>query len=226
MNFNRYDTIIIGDTMMNLGDYFSYNSDDSDISFIFEKIFRQLEDIHNKGMVVSFLTSKSILYDDDFRFSDIIEPYDFELQKRENIKSLAKLMLGTYLSCGTGFKDFSVVNDDWFLSNIGNIINSITADGFYSEYFEELFTKSNYEYYSDFIDRKKQDNALNNKGNVNSFKKVLKTAASSLYSDDNDYQSESDYQKTASINSLFYPLLIGSSLLITLLILLFIKINH
>ena len=210
--------------MIDLGEYFSYNDENTDISSIFEELSRQLKIIHSHEMVVPNLSSKSISCDDDYRFVDIDEPYNFELQKKENIRSLAKLMLGTYLSIGNGFKDFSFVDDEWFSKNITDILKSISTDNFYDDYFESVFVDGNNEYYSDFIDRKRQDEDLNHRSNINGFKKVLRTAASSLYEEE-EYQ-ENDIQKNASINSIFYPLLIGSSLLITLLIVLLIKINH
>ena len=212
--------------MVDLGDYFSYNSDLSNVSLIFENLSRQLKVIHSHMMVVPKLSSKSISYDDGVQFETMIEPYNFELQKRENIVSFGKLMLGTYLSLGTGFKDFSFVEDEWFANNISDITKAITSDNFYPEYFEQLFLNGSNEYYCDFIDRKRQEEALNNRSNINGFKKVLNTAASSLYEEEESQEEFNDYQKNASISSIFYPLLIGGVLLVTLLIFVFIKINH
>ena len=211
--------------MIDLGEYFSYNDENSNISNVFEELSRQLKIIHSHNMVVPYLNSKTISCEDDFRFTGMDEPYNFELQKRENIRSLAKLMLGTYLSAGTGFKDFSSVDDEWFSDNIEDISKSITADNYYSEYFENIFVNGSEDYYSDFVDKKRQDADLNKKSNLNGFKKVLRNAASNLYEEEDEYQVE-DVKKNASINSIFYPLLIGSLLLITLLISLLIKINH
>lgn len=218
--------------MLNLGEYFSYNKEVSSVSSIFEGLSRQLKEIHNQKMIVPNLSSKSISCDNGFRFINMVEPYNFEVQKRENMVSFAKLFLGTYLSLGTGFKDFSFVSDEWFISSLGDISSSITAEDFYPEYFDNLLTNGSGEYYSDFIDRKRQTSALNSSSNINGYSKVLRTAASSLYGGEDEYHEDEDYRNdpttknTALINRLFYPLVIGGTLLLTLLILMIVKLNH
>ena len=217
--------------MLDLGEYFSYNNDISSVSNVFENLSRHMKEIHNQNMIVPNLSSKTISCDNGFHFISTEESYNFEAQKRENMVSFAKLFIGTYLSLGTGFKDFSFVDDEWFTNNLGDITSTITAEDFYPEYFENLFVNGYNEYYSDFMDRKRQDSALNNRSNVNGYSKVLRTAASSLYSDEEEVPEgqlkDEQYPKNAaSINQLFYPLIIGGTLLITLLILMIVKLNH
>ena len=211
--------------MINLEEYFSYNKDYDNIPLIYDDLSKQLKNIHNSGMIVSDLSSKSIIYDEQIHYSNIEKPYHFDVQKRENILSFCKLLLGTYLSYETNFKDFSKVDNEWFINNLEEILDVLGRDSLDSDYFKEVLLNGENTYYCDFLDRKKQADALNNRSNVNGLRKVLKTAASSLYEDD-EYQEDVENQKVASIKFLFFPLLIGGSLLITLLIFVLIEISH
>ena len=86
---------------------------------------------------------------------------------------------------------------------------------------EALFENGSNEYYCDYLERVKQNEALGGKGNVRAYKKVLSNAASELYDDPED-DLDLD-KKVASISSLFYPLLIGLSVLVGISIIAVIK---
>lgn len=215
--------------MDTLKSYFMYENDTSNISDIFNNLSKQLKIIHSHGMVVPNLSSESIVVDEDYNLSfdnmEYAEDNDFVSQKRRNIVDLAKIILGAYLSLETGFRDFSTVDDEWFAKNVDGINEAIIAEGFEKDYYIELFSGSN-EYYSDYLDRMKQMNNLSGSQNVNSYKKVLRTAASSLYEDASEEVPEVVESKTASISAYFYPILVGLSLLVTVSIAIFIKIYN
>ena len=212
--------------MQTLYDFFCYNDDYYEAEHIFLNLSKRLKEIHDNNKIVLNLSSKSIIFDENVDFALQDEPTNFEVQKRENIIDFAKLMLGTFLSLSTGFRDFSNVSTEWFSENINDICSSITIDNFPNEYFTNLFSGGNNEYFSDFILKMKQEESLQGKGNVNSYKKVLSNSASNFYApsyEENENNNLFDSsQKSALINKLFYPILLGCSLaLIVLLIKLF-----
>ena len=192
--------------METLKEYFLSNNDYSNLPNIFINISKQLKIIHDNGMVIPLLNSDKIAVDNgEFSFQYMTEANNYELEKRRNITAFAKLMLGTYLSLSTNFNDFSSVDDNWFSQNIDSILNSITADNFDKEYFDEVFKNGEDTYYSDFLDRKRQSEELGGKGNINTYSKVLKNSASALYSSGDTEGNNEDLKKSASINYLFYP---------------------
>ena len=192
--------------METLKEYFLSNNDYSNLPNIFSNLSKQLKIIHDNGMVIPLLNSDKIAVDNgEFSFQYMTEANNYELEKRRNITAFAKLMLGTYLSLSTNFNDFSSVDDNWFSQNIDSILNSITADNFDKEYFDEVFKNGEDTYYSDFLDRKRQSEELGGKGNINTYSKVLKNSASALYSLGDTEGNNEDLKKSASINYLFYP---------------------
>jgi hypothetical protein len=218
--------MIIGDSMETLNQYFTYENDYSNLNDIFIKISRQLKENHENNMIIPELTSDNIIYDENnISFAGIEETDNIVLGKRRNIISLAKIILGAYLSLSTSYKDFSQVNDEWFLENLEDICSTITSDNFDPDYFREVFFEGKDEYYSDYYDRKKQNESLSDKSNVQGYKKVLKTAASSLYQEQ-VFDEEDDLsieKKNASVSLLFYPLLFAG--LVTFAIFLYVMIN-
>ena len=218
--------MIIGDNMETLNQYFTYENDYTNLNSIFINLSRKLKSVHEDNLIVPELTGDTISYDDDsFSFTYIEETDNVSINKRRNIISLAKIILGAYLSLSTGYKDFSSVNDEWFLDNLEDICSTITSDNFDANYFRELFLEGKDEYYCDYYDRKKQNESLSEKSNIQGYKKVLKTAASSLYQEQ-VFDEEDDLnidKKTASVSLMFYPLLVGG--LITFALFLYIMIN-
>jgi hypothetical protein len=166
-----------------------------------------------QGQSINNLSSTNILFDgNSFIFSDVNSSNNIELDKRKNIVSLAKLILGGYLSAANGFRDFSSVDDSWFIQNLDDICETITDDNFDQDYFYSLFTEGNNEYYCDYLERKKQSESIGGKGNIRSYKKVLSNAASNFYEDQTEVDDLSVEKKTAQVTPIFYPLLIGMSL--------------
>ena len=193
--------------METLKEYFLSNDDYSDLPNIFSNLSRQLKVIHENDMVVPQLNSDKILFENnEFSYQYMGKPNNFELEKRKNIVAFSKMMLGTYLSLSTSFRDFSMIDDNWFIGNLDHILNSITADNFDKEYFHKVLHDGENIYYSDYLDRKDQSEALGGKGNTNTYKKVLATSASAFYPSQDDKSDES--KKSASMNYLFYPLIL------------------
>ena len=77
---------------------FAYSDDNNidDVTEVFEAIFRELKIIHSNNMVVHNLDSNKIYFGKSTFFSenDYGTSYNFEAEKRENILSLAKIMIG------------------------------------------------------------------------------------------------------------------------------------
>lgn len=201
--------------METLNQYFSYNKDCS-ISDVFYQLYKQMKVIHDNGMIVPLVDSNHILFDGSFTFDDKSLSNNIELDKNENLLSLTKLFLGTYISFATGFRDFSSVDNEWFLQNMDSINNMITDDDFPSQYFSSVFVNGENGYYSDYVDKIKQSESLSSMSNVKGYKKVLSNAASKFYEDQSQTVESTDGvgKKTAFINFLFYPTLIISIILI------------
>lgn len=114
--------------METLNQYFSYNNDYSQLSRIFSQLYANLRVIHDNGMYVPNISANNIIYDENFAFSSMALSDNIELNKRENIVSLTKLFLGTYLSLPTGFRDFSSVDIEWFSNNIDEITSVVNDE--------------------------------------------------------------------------------------------------
>lgn len=208
--------------METLKDYFSYEMDSSNVDSVFENLSRQMKVIHEHGLVIPTLSCDSISFNNNFSFEAMSKPINFEQEKKENIISLSKIMIGAYISIGSGFRDFSSVDSKWFSDNIDDICSSVAMSDYNTEYLSSLFLSNSNEYYSDFLDKYRQRESLNSRGNVQTYSKVLKNAASEFYQDQSILPPESisEEKKNASINIIFYPLLVGSTLIIALILLL------
>lgn len=214
--------MIIGDTMETLKDYFSYEVDSSNVDRIIEDLSRQLKMIHERGAVIRPLSCDSIVYDNKFYFDSLNKPVDFNSEKKENILTLSKIMIGAYMSVGAGFRDLSCVDSKWFAENIEDICSSVGISEYNKEYLMSIFLSNSNLYYCDFLDNHRQKERLQGSGNIQTYTKVLRTAASELYQDQSllPPESISEEKKNASINIIFYPLLVGSIMIFALVILL------
>jgi len=207
--------------METLNQYFSYNKDYNDMINAYRILYKKMKIIHDNGMQVPYIDSNHILYDGTFSFDSMVLSQNIEVGKRENLLSLTKLFLGTYLSLSTEFRDFSQVDNEWFSSNIDSISNSVTEEDYPKEYFLSVLLNGENLYFSDYLDKIERENSYNSMSNKNVYKKVLSNAGSSLYQDnsinsnnDNDNEFSSIEKKSAFINIMFYPVLITSILLI------------
>lgn len=209
--------------METLNQYFAYYDDDeySHVNEIFSSISREMKKIHEQGMYIPNLSGDSIVCNDDYSFSftEMAESDNIELDKRKNIIAIGKMLVGAYLSLPLGYNDYSLMPDEFFTKETDNICSSISSDKFNSEYIISLFSEGSNEYYSDYLDRKKQNESLNSSSNVRGFAKVLSNAASSLYQEQVfDEEDLSVEQRKASLNVIFYPLLIGCALILTVVL--------
>ncbi len=211
--------------METLKDSLLYEQDLDLVPEMFEKMFRELKIIHSNGMIVPNINSEEIVFGGSMLFKTIKQPTNFDEQKRKNILSLSKIMIGTYLSLETGFRDFSAVDDKWFIDNFETIFNTMNYKDFDKEYFESVFLDGKNYYYSDYLDRKRQGESLQGNSNIQGYKKVLRTAGSSLYEDLSD-EEITVKEKNANLQTAFNPLLIGISVaLITVLTIMLILVN-
>lgn len=198
----------------NLYQYFKSNGDYAGISSVYETVSRNLKSIHERGEYVPILNS-TFISGTDFSFFET-EPTDDPDLMINNNKCLARLILGTYFSLTNEFLDFS--NANWDENTTRDLCASITADGFDYSYFESVLCEGSNEYYCDFLDKKRQTEALGNKSNVVAFKKVLSTAASALYDDQSVDDTEIIEKKSAFISVFYYPIIIGCSIAIAYVI--------
>ncbi len=199
--------------METLKSYFLYEKNTDGVSEIYENLSRQLKAVHARETVVANMNSDEIVLDETPAFHPEM-PFNYPVEKRYNIKALAKMMIGTYLSLGTGFKDFSSVDDSWFIDNLDTIFDTIHEENFDKEYFASVFLEGKDDYYSDYLDRKRQAAALQGKSNEKGFVKELKTAASALYEDLSNQEENTNEKTAANMQIAFNPLLIGISLAI------------
>ena len=206
--------------METLRTHFSYENDLDNVSELFENLSKQLKIIHSNNMAVSQVNSDEIFLGESMAFKPIKESGDFQAKKRQNIVSFSKLMIGTYLSLKTGFKDFSNVDDQWFIDNFDDIFNTINEKDFDRDYFSSVLLEGNDYYYSDYLNRKRQSESLEGKQNIHEYRKVLRTAGSELYQ---DLDEEEDIkEKAGNIQITFNPLLIGISIaIITVLLIMY-----
>ncbi len=208
--------------METLKDYFSYEMDSSNIDGVIENLSRQMKIIHEHGLVIPSLSCDSVSFDNNFSFESMSKPINFEVEKKENIIALCKIMIGAYISIGSGFRDFSSLDSKWFSDNIGDICSSVAMSDYNTEYLSSIFLSGGDEYYSDFLDKYRQRERLSSRGSVQTYTKALRNAASEFYQDQSllPPESISEEKKNASINIIFYPLLVGSTLIFALIVLL------
>lgn len=201
--------------METMNQYFSYNSD-CDVASIFYKLYQDMKIIHSNGMFIPVIDSNHIVYDGEFSFGSMILSNNIDLDRRENILSLTKLFLGTYLSIPSGFRDFSFVDTEWFSQNMNDINSIIISEGYFPDYFNSVLLNGEDSYYNDFVDNQRRAQSLGDTSNVIGYKKVLNNAASKFYQDQADISDDNSIveKKTAFINYLFYPSIFLSLLLI------------
>ena len=215
--------------MGTLKDYFSYELDSEELSSVFEDLSRQLKIIHSNNMVVPDLTSNEIIFNQKLSFKTIEPSNNFEAEKRNNIIAFAKIIIGSYLSIGTGFIDFSLVDNSWFIENFDTIFSTVHEENFDEEYFRSVFLEGKNYYYSDYLDRKKQSEALQGKSNIQGYRKVLRNAGSSLYEEmSGEYEDNEDEikEKNANLKVLFNPMLIGIMFVIITFVLIIISLMN
>lgn len=204
--------------METMSQYFSYSKDYAELPVLFGNLYQKLRIMHDNGMCVPSITAEDIVYDSEFSFKSMVLADNLELRKRENIVDLTKLFLGAYVSLSTGFRDFSQVDSDWFFNNLDSINSIITAENFYPEYFRSVFVEGNNIYYDEFAEKKKNFDELNSRSNKMGYRKVLKNAGSSLYAYDSFDDEIPIERKSAFVNFIFYPTIIGCSLIVCFVI--------
>lgn len=203
--------------METLKEHFSYERDFDELPELFENLSRQLRIIHSNNMIVPKVNANEIVLGEAMAYHPVRLESDNPNAKRRNLLDFNKIMIGAYLSLGTGFKDFSSVDDSWFLENFDSIFDTIHYDDFDKEYFSSVFFDGKNDYYCDYLDRKRQSESLQGNTNVVGYKKVLRNAGSSLYEELSDEESNIK-EKNANLQSAFNPILIIISLLIITII--------
>lgn len=216
--------------METFSQYFSYNSDYNTMMNAFEMLYKKMQIIHNNGLQVPYIDADHIYVDNDsFSFENMVLSENINVGSRENLVDLTKLFIGSFLSLSTGFRDFSHVPTEWFSSNLDDINSSISADDYPSDFFSRVLFNGENLYYNDYlVEKEKMQSSVSNK---NVHKKVLSNASSVLYSDMSNIDDDDSFKivekKSAFINVIFYPVMLGSILLICFVLYsLFILLNR
>ena len=121
--------------METLREHFSYEKDFDELPELFESLSRQLRIIHSNNMIIPRLNSDEIIMGGSMSYNPVRQEDINQNEKRRNLLDLNKIMIGTYLSLETGFRDFSQVDDNWFLENFDSIFDTIHHENFDKEYF-------------------------------------------------------------------------------------------
>lgn len=192
------------------------------VADLFEELFNRLHAIHFEGKYIPNLNMDNIVFNDkdDAGFVNIKPMDDPEKYKGENIRALAKIMIGCYLSQGPLFNDLSYTEDSWFVDNLDTIFKCINYPEVDKDYFYFVFKEKKNYYYSDYINRKRQNEQLENasQSQKQGFRKVLRGAGSELYRDVEEIDKPSEVKTSAKIHTAFNPLLIGISIAIIFII--------
>ena len=146
----------------------SYNKDVTEIEQIFVSLDRQLKYLHKNGYCVNELNSDSILLEKNkfsshdnysvFMFASIGKIGDKERDVYDNILSLSKLAIGSFISPETGFCDYSQLSTDYIRKYFEEISLFIPNQN----YFSNVIMKGDCTYYSDYIKKLSQENGKNN----------------------------------------------------------------
>lgn len=111
-----------------------------DIYGIFITLDKELEDLHSVYVVDKLDSDKVLVNEEGYFFSEeYIYPSDDPFMKKDNIKRLAKMTIGAYLTSSTGFMDYSDVDDEYFRNNYSSIEHFIYRDLEEDTYYKDLF---------------------------------------------------------------------------------------
>lgn len=190
-----------------------YRSDEelSDIYGLFLELDKKLESLHESFVVDELDASKIIVTPDEISFNPkYIYPSSDPLLKRDNIKRLAKMTLGAYLTYQSGFRDYSKVDDEYFKINYEDIDPYIYKDVDHDDYYENLFMHNmDNIYHASYIRNQLTGDGL--AGNSPS-KARVKVLRNDNYPETGDYRF--DYapisKKSGFISILFYPFMLGA----------------
>lgn len=202
--------------MESLRSYFAYNKDYDELPALFYSVSKALKSLHDKRKCVGFLSSDNILLEDGVvDFSDVV---DFQDEKKsENLRSLSKIILGSYVSLSSGYRDFSSVDDEWIKNNFYGIQGMLQMTTLPAEFLERSLLSGVSEYYHNYSDLEKDMG-------ISSSKAITKSLRKASYSLANESIGENVYErKSAFASTLIYPTIIVA---LIILIIIFILINN
>ena len=198
--------------METLKDRLLYDYDPEELPKIFNKLFLKLKNIHKENKFVPWLNINSIVCsEDDFIFVNSVKTDNIEEKSGENIRALAKIMIGCYMRQGDLFNDLSQTPDSWFINNLDNIFSCFNYEDFDKEYFYGVFVEQKNDYYSEYLNRKKQSAQLSEVGKTQGFMKVLKNPNVPGINEHGE-EEINKLDMTARMHTAFNPLLIGMSI--------------
>ena len=174
----------------------------------FEELSKTLEYINSKGAVVYPLNSDTTGYDSP-EFSRLKRPMNFEEERKGNIVSLGKLMVGCFVSNETGFKDFSNVDSEWFKNNENGIFDCFHVKPlFENDVNSERSLSEEIAYYHVYLKRKRQAEKLKGASQNKGVAKALINPHFKGMTDDETLNA------AAKMHTSLSPLIIGISIAI------------
>ncbi len=207
--------------MQSLKDQLTYSEYD-DIPKIFYRVSEKLEEVHLNKKCVSDLSADTIFISEEgISFQGLIDYSDDK--KIENIRKLTKLMLGSYISLSSEFRDFSMVSDGWFRENFYEILDSLKMIIIPAEHIERVMISGVVEYFNKYYDFERSlVSASSSKSNEKVL--VLKKAGYNLQPEENSFFKEDLYNKKSAYAKGSIYLYILAILSIIILILLLFKV--
>ena len=205
--------------MESLKERFLYDFNPEMLSSLFELLFKELKVKHLKNKYIPELNMGNIIVDKEITFDNVQSTDNIEKEKGENIRALAKIMIGCFLSQGVYFNDLSRMPDTWFEEHLTEMFGCINYEDVDEEYFRSvLIDKKNY-YYSDYLQRKRQKKQLEGAD-------VSEIHESGIRLTKNNGAASKSIDEDAKLQALFNPLLIGFSVaIISVIILMVILLN-
>lgn len=179
-----------------LRNYLIYTKDVDSITKAFYSISYQLKLWREKGYYIPDISSDTIIgTSDGFAFTKAIKNSGDNSYYDDNMKSLAKVFLGAYLSIDGGFVDYSSFSDGYIKNNFALIGSLLPRNNYIYDYLKSLLENDYYCYYTDFVNKKIIDDKSNNEN-------ILK-----LVNDYNRLYPDNNFQ-SGFIEIVFYPVIV------------------
>lgn len=200
--------------------FINYLNNEKDSTEIISKLYlldKQLMEWHKRNYCVKNLDFDSIYFTNEDGYDDLYPMFSnvvkvsSEEEKNENIRDLAYLSLGIYVSLQTGMNSFydyakiSKSNPNFIRDNYHFIANTIPE---YREYYDGIMN-GKWEYLNNYIaDINKNGGKDNSRANVLSFSTPIGRAMTT-----NDNKADA-----AFVSSMFYPIILICVLVIAIMI--------
>ncbi len=213
----------------NVSEYFSEpgTREPKNVNNVFYLLYQEMEKIHQRRSFVSFVSATDAFIGEDRVFyRDVYRSSNIEIDSEKNLLDLTKMFLGTYMSMGVDFFDFSKQGLDMMVDNYDSIEKSMEAEEFPADYFRSVLIDGENVYFNDYFDKNfgplgvsEQLSEGNSQGMSNS--KVLMQGTTRRFTNPDGSEKSMDEKATgmaAYINFVFYPVMFFCLAVITYVI--------